>query len=126
MAGIGIDILAAGIGNIHGPYPPTWKSLKFEVIGSIREAAGIPLVLHGGSGIPKEQVQKAISLGVSKINVNTELQQVFTVATRKYFDAKSDLKPKGYDPRKVLKPGCEAIRAMVIKLCNEFGSTNRA
>ena len=126
MASIGIDILAAGIGNIHGPYPSSWKSLKFDAIEEIKKAANIPLVLHGGSGIPKDQVQKAISLGISKVNVNTELQQVFTKATREYFENKKDSNPKGYDPRKVLAPGSEAIKKMVIQLCNEFGSSNKA
>ena len=113
IADLGIDFLAAGIGNIHGIYPENWKGLSFETLASIKEAIGekMPLVLHGGSGIPDDQIKKAISLGVAKINVNTELQLVFAKATREYIEAGLDKKGKGYDPRKLLKPGADAIIA---------------
>ena len=127
IAALGVDFLAAGIGNIHGKYPADWKGLNFERLGEIQQAInGKPLVLHGGSGIPADQIAKAISLGVSKINVNTELQLVFADATRKYIEAGKDLEGKGYDPRKLLKPGADAIKAKVVAMMNEFGSANKA
>ena len=127
IAELGVDFLAAGIGNIHGKYPADWAGLNFDRLGEIQDATnGKPLVLHGGSGIPNEQILKAISLGVSKINVNTELQLVFADATRKYVEAGKDLEGKGYDPRKLLKPGADAITAKVIEMCNTFGSANKA
>ena len=116
IAELGVDFLAAGIGNIHGKYPADWAGLNFERLGEIQDVTnGKPLVLHGGSGIPADQIAKAISLGVSKINVNTELQLVFADATRKYVEAGKDLEGKGYDPRKLLKPGCDAIKDKVKK-----------
>ncbi len=127
IADLGVDFLAAGIGNIHGPYPADWKGLNFERLDEIDKAVnGKPLVLHGGSGIPFEQVHKAVTLGVSKVNINTELQLEFTAATSKYFEAEKDLSGKGYDPRKVLKPGADAITAKVIELCKAFGSAGQA
>jgi fructose-bisphosphate aldolase class II len=127
IAGLGVDFLAAGIGNIHGKYPENWAGLNFDRLNEINEAVnGKPLVLHGGSGIPFEQTSKAITMGVSKINVNTELQLVFADATRKYIEAGKDLEGKGYDPRKLLKPGADAIIAKAIELCEAFGSANKA
>ena len=127
IASLGVDFLAAGIGNIHGKYPENWDGLNFDVLAKIQEATnGIPLVLHGGSGIPAEQIAKAISLGVSKINVNTELQLVFADAIRKYIEAGKDLEGKGYDPRKLLKPGTDAIQAKVMEMIKGFGSDNKA
>lgn len=127
IADLGVDFLACGIGNIHGVYPEDWAGLSFERLGEIKEQVGdLPIVLHGGSGIPVDQIQKAISLGVSKINVNTDLQLVFTAATRAYIEAGKDLEGKGFDPRKVLKPGREAIVAKTKDLMEEFGSTNKA
>lgn len=127
IAGLGVDFLAAGIGNIHGKYPEDWKGLNFEVLGSIQASTnGIPLVLHGGSGIPADQIAKAISLGVSKINVNTELQLVFAEATRGYILAGKDIEGKGYDPRKLLAPGTNAVKAKVSEMMAGFGSTNKA
>lgn len=127
IADLGIDFLAAGIGNIHGVYPADWAGLSFERLGEINEAVnGKPLVLHGGSGIPFEQTSKAIDLGVSKINVNTELQLVFAAATRKYIEEGKDQIKKGYDPRKLLKPGCEAISTKVIEMMKAFGSYDKA
>lgn len=127
IAELGVDFLAAGIGNIHGKYPENWAGLNFDRLNEINEAVdGKPLVLHGGSGIPFDQVSKAISLGVSKINVNTELQLVFADATRKYIEEGKDLEGKGYDPRKLLKPGCEAIVAKAVELCEAFGSAGKA
>lgn len=127
IAALGVDFLAAGIGNIHGKYPENWAGLNFDRLNEINEAVnGKPLVLHGGSGIPFEQTSKAITLGVSKINVNTELQLVFAEATRKYIEAGKDLEGKGYDPRKLLKPGCDAIIAKAVELCEAFGSANKA
>jgi len=124
---LGVDFLAAGIGNIHGKYPADWEGLNFDRLAEIQNVTnGKPLVLHGGSGIPVAQIQKAISLGVSKINVNTELQLVFADATRKYVEAGKDLEGKGYDPRKLLKPGAEAITAKCVEMCNTFGSANKA
>ncbi|MDC4183159.1 class II fructose-1,6-bisphosphate aldolase [Mycoplasma bradburyae] len=128
MQDLGCDMLAAGIGNIHGIYPASWKSLNFEVLQSLKQASGASLVLHGGSGIPDEQVKKAISLGVAKVNVNTECQLAFAAATRKYILEEKDLDEakKGYDPRKLLKPGFEAIKAKCIEKINLFGSNNKA
>ncbi|MEG1462288.1 class II fructose-1,6-bisphosphate aldolase [Anaerorhabdus sp.] len=127
IAGLGVDFLAAGIGNIHGKYPANWAGLNFDVLGKIQEATdGKPLVLHGGSGIPADQIAKAISLGVSKINVNTELQLVFADATREYIMAGKDQEGKGYDPRKLLAPGTKAIQAKVNAMINQFGSANKA
>ena len=127
VAALGVDFLAAGIGNIHGKYPENWAGLNFERLDEINKAVdGKPLVLHGGSGIPFDQVSKAISMGVSKINVNTELQLVFADATRKYVEAGKDLEGKGYDPRKLLKPGCDAIIAKTVELIKAFGSENKA
>lgn len=126
MAALGIDVLAAGIGNIHGPYPTSWKSLSFETLQTISQAAGIGIVLHGGSGIPTEQIQKAISLGVTKINVNTELQQANHKALREYVLSGKDLEGKNFDPRKLYKPGYEAMCETVKAKIHEFGSNNKA
>ena len=127
IAALGVDFLACGIGNIHGVYPEDWAGLSFDALAAIKEAVGdLPLVLHGGTGIPVDQIQKAISLGVSKINVNTDLQLVFAAATREYIEAGKDLEGKGFDPRKVLKPGREAIVARTKELMEEFGSVNKA
>ena len=127
IAELGVDFLAAGIGNIHGKYPANWAGLNFERLGEIQNVTnGKPLVLHGGSGIPADQIAKAISLGVSKINVNTELQLVFAAATREYIEAGKDTEGKGYDPRKLLKPGADAIKAKVIAMMEEFGSAGKA
>ncbi len=127
IADLGIDFLAAGIGNIHGKYPDNWKGLNFDVLSNINDITGsMPLVLHGGSGIPTDMIKTAISLGVSKINVNTELQLVFAAATRKYFEAGNDLIGKGFDPRKIFKPGIEAIQMAVREKINVFGSANKA
>ena len=127
IAELGCDFLAAGIGNIHGKYPADWAGLNFEVLGKIQDVtSGKPLVLHGGSGIPRDQIAKAISLGVSKINVNTELQLEFAAATRSYVEAGKDQQGKGYDPRKLLAPGAAAIRAKVKAMMEEFGSAGKA
>lgn len=127
VAELGVDMLAAGIGNIHGKYPENWAGLSFETLKEIQNVTnGKPLVLHGGSGIPNDQIAKAISMGVSKINVNTELQLVFADATRKYIEAGKDLEGKGYDPRKLLAPGSAAIRAKVNEMVAEFGSKDKA
>ena len=127
IADLGIDFLAAGIGNIHGKYPANWKGLDFEALEKIHEATnGIPLVLHGGTGIPADMIKKAISLGVSKINVNTECQLAFADATRKYIEAGKDLEGKGFDPRKLLAPGFEGIKATVKEKMELFGSVNKA
>ena len=127
VAGLGVDFLACGIGNIHGKYPANWAGLNFERLDEINTAVeGKPLVLHGGSGIPFEQTSKAISLGVSKINVNTELQLVFAAATRAYIEAGKDQEGKGYDPRKLLKPGAEAIVPKTKELMAAFGSAGKA
>ena len=127
IADLGVDMLAAGIGNIHGKYPANWKGLNFEVLDNVQKLTGdMPLVLHGGTGIPDDMIKKAISLGVAKINVNTECQIVFAEATRKYIEEGKDNESKGYDPRKLLKPGAEAIRAKVIEKMKLFGSVGKA
>ncbi|EIE41971.1 fructose-1,6-bisphosphate aldolase, class II [Mycoplasmopsis canis UFG1] len=126
IASLGIDVLAAGIGNIHGPYPASWKSLNFEKLQEISAAAGIGIVLHGGSGIPTEQIKKAISLGVTKINVNTELQQSNHKALREFIISGKDLEGKNFDPRKLYKPGFEAMCETVKEKIHEFGSNNKA
>ncbi len=127
IAKLGVDFLAAGIGNVHGPYPENWKGLDMEVLKEVGETTNrIPLVLHGGTGIPDDMVSEAISYGVSKINVNTEKQLVFTQAIREYIEADKDKDSKGYDPRKVLKPGVEAIKDVVREKMDLFGSTNKA
>ncbi len=127
IAGLGVDFLAAGIGNIHGVYPEDWKGLNFDRLQEIDTAVeGKPLVLHGGSGIPFEQVHKAVTLGVSKVNINTELQLEFAAATRAYIEAGKDKEGKGYDPRKLLKPGTDAVTKKVVELCEAFGSANKA
>ena len=127
IAELGVDFLAAGIGNIHGVYPPNWKGLSFETLAAVKEKIGdLPLVLHGGTGIPEDQVKKAISLGVSKINVNTECQLAFAKATRAYIEAGKDQQGKGFDPRKLLKPGTEAIMEVVKDKCAMFGSIGSA
>ncbi len=127
VAALGVDFLACGIGNIHGKYPANWAGLQFDVLAAIQEKVGdLPLVLHGGSGIPDDQVKKAINLGVSKVNVNTELQLVFAAATRKYVEEGKDQQGKGYDPRKLLNPGFEAIRAGVKDRLTCFGSIGKA
>ena len=127
IADLGVDMLAAGIGNIHGKYPENWAGLNFDALEAINKSTGdMPLVLHGGTGIPAEMIQKAISLGVSKINVNTECQLSFADATRKYIEAGKDLQGKGFDPRKLLAPGFEAIKATVKEKMELFGSVNKA
>ena len=127
IADLGVDMLAAGIGNIHGKYPENWAGLNFDALEAINKATGdMPLVLHGGTGIPAEMIQKAISLGVSKINVNTECQLSFASATRKYIEEGKDLQGKGFDPRKLLAPGFEAIKATVKEKMELFGSVNKA
>ncbi len=127
IADLGVTMLAAGIGNIHGKYPANWKGLNFEVLAKIQEKTpGMPLVLHGGTGIPADMIKKAISLGVSKINVNTECQLAFAEATRKYIEAGKDLEGKGFDPRKLLAPGTQAIKDTVKEKMELFGSVNKA
>ncbi len=127
IADLGIDMLAAGIGNIHGKYPANWQGLRFDVLAKIQEKTGaMPLVLHGGTGIPADMIKKAISLGVSKINVNTECQLAFAAETRKYIEAGKDLEGKGYDPRKLFAPGCEGIKATVREKMELFGSVDKA
>lgn len=127
IADLGVDMLAAGIGNIHGKYPANWAGLNFEALENIKNATGdMPLVLHGGTGIPADMIKKAICLGVAKINVNTECQLSFQEATRKYFEAGKDLEGKGFDPRKILGPGYEAIKATVKEKMELFGSVGRA
>ncbi|MDD7794708.1 class II fructose-1,6-bisphosphate aldolase [Clostridium sp. 'White wine YQ'] len=127
IAELGVTMLAAGIGNIHGKYPANWKGLDFTALAAIKDATGdVPLVLHGGTGIPADMIQKAISLGVAKINVNTECQLAFAEATRKYIEAGKDLEGKGFDPRKLLGPGFEAIKATVKEKMELFGSVNKA
>ena len=127
IADLGVTMLAAGIGNIHGKYPANWKGLNFEVLEEISNKVGnMPLVLHGGTGIPAEMIKKAIDLGVSKINVNTECQLAFAAATREYIEAGKDLSGKGFDPRKLLAPGTDAIKATVREKIELFGSANKA
>ena len=127
IADLGIDFLAAGIGNIHGKYPENWQGLSFETLAAVKEKVGdMPLVLHGGTGIPADMIKKAISLGVAKINVNTECQLSFAEATRKYIEAGKDLQGKGFDPRKLLAPGAEAIKATVKEKMELFGSVGKA
>jgi fructose-bisphosphate aldolase class II len=127
IADLGVDMLAAGIGNIHGKYPEGWPGLRFDVLDAIQQKTGImPLVLHGGTGIPADMIKKAINLGVSKINVNTECQLSFADATRKYVEAGKDLEGKGFDPRKLLAPGAEAIKATVKEKMELFGSVGKA
>lgn len=127
IADLGVDMLAAGIGNIHGKYPANWQGLSFETLDAIQQKTGVmPLVLHGGTGIPADMIKKAIDLGVSKINVNTECQLSFADATRKYIEAGKDLEGKGFDPRKLLAPGAEAIKATVKEKMELFGSVGKA
>ncbi len=127
IADLGVDFLAAGIGNIHGKYPENWKGLDFDALGKIKDLTGeLPLVLHGGTGIPADMIKTAISLGVAKINVNTECQLYFQEATRKYIEAGKDLEGKGFDPRKLLAPGFEAIKVIVKEKMELFGSINKA
>ena len=127
IADLGVTMLAAGIGNIHGKYPANWKGLSFETLDAIQQKTGdMPLVLHGGTGIPSDMIKKAISLGVAKINVNTECQLAFAAATRTYVEAGKDLEGKGFDPRKLLAPGVEAIKATVKEKMELFGSVNKA
>ena len=127
IADLGVDMLAAGIGNIHGKYPANWQGLSFETLDAVQQLTGdMPLVLHGGTGIPDDMIKKAISLGVAKINVNTECQLAFADATRKYIEEGKDLQGKGYDPRKLLKPGADAIRAKVLEKMELFGSVGKA
>ena len=127
IADLGVDFLAAGIGNIHGKYPANWQGLSFETLDAIQQLTGdLPLVLHGGTGIPADMIKKAISLGVAKINVNTECQLSFAAATRKYIEEGKDNQGKGYDPRKLLAPGFEAIKATVKEKMELFGSIDKA
>ena len=127
IADLGVTMLAAGIGNIHGKYPANWKGLSFETLAAVKEKVGdMPLVLHGGTGIPEDMIKKAISLGVAKINVNTECQLSFADATRKYIEAGKDQQGKGFDPRKLLAPGAEAIKATVKEKMELFGSVGKA
>jgi fructose-bisphosphate aldolase class II len=127
VADLGIDFLAAGIGNIHGKYPANWPGLRFDVLDAIQQLTGdMPLVLHGGTGIPADMIKKAITLGVAKINVNTECQLSFAAATRKYIEEGKDLQGKGFDPRKLLAPGAEAIKATVKEKMELFGSVGKA
>ena len=127
IADLGVDMLAAGIGNIHGKYPANWKGLSFETLAAVKEAVGdMPLVLHGGTGIPEDMIKTAISLGVAKINVNTECQLAFAAATRKYIEAGKDLEGKGFDPRKLLAPGFDAIKETVKTKMELFGSVGKA
>lgn len=127
IADLGVDFLAAGIGNIHGKYPANWAGLSFDTLASVKDAVGdMPLVLHGGTGIPEDQIKKAISLGVCKINVNTECQLAFAAAVREYIEAGKDLEGKGFDPRKLLAPGVEAIKQTVRDKIALFGSAGKA
>lgn len=127
IADLGVTMLAAGIGNIHGKYPENWAGLSFDTLAAVKDKTGdMPLVLHGGTGIPEDQIKKAISLGVAKINVNTECQLSFADATRKYIEAGKDLEGKGFDPRKLLAPGTEAIKATVKEKMELFGSVGKA
>ena len=127
IADLGVDMLAAGIGNIHGKYPDNWAGLSFETLDAIQQQTGdMPLVLHGGTGIPEDMIKKAISLGVAKINVNTECQLSFAAATREYIEAGKDQQGKGFDPRKLLAPGADAIKATVKEKMELFGSVGKA
>ena len=127
IADLGVTMLAAGIGNIHGKYPANWEGLSFETLDAIQQLTGeMPLVLHGGTGIPEDMIKKAISLGVAKINVNTECQLAFAAATRGYVEAGKDLEGKGFDPRKLLAPGFDAIKATVKEKMELFGSVGKA
>ncbi|MCH5186026.1 MAG: class II fructose-bisphosphate aldolase, partial [Oscillospiraceae bacterium] len=127
IADLGVDFLAAGIGNIHGKYPENWKGLDFDALAKTKALIGdLPLVLHGGTGIPADMIKKAISLGVAKINVNTECQLYFQDATRKYIEAGKDLEGKGFDPRKLLAPGAAAIKEIVKEKMELFGSVGKA
>lgn len=126
MTDLGIDFLAAGIGNIHGPYPKSWKSLKFNVLENLSKACGIGMVLHGGSGIPTDQIQRAISLGIAKININTELQQANAHAIWNYVESGEAKKGKNFDPRKLYSPGIRAMEETIIQKINELGSQNKA
>lgn len=127
MVATGIDFLACGIGNVHGAYPDNWNGLAFDHLKAIADAVGdIPLVLHGGSGIPMDQIQKSISMGISKVNVNTECQQAFAAATREYIEEGKDLQGKGFDPRKLLAPGTKAITELVKQRIDWFGSEGKA
>lgn len=127
IADLGVTMLAAGIGNIHGKYPENWEGLSFETLDAIQKLTGdMPLVLHGGTGIPEDMIKKAISLGVAKINVNTECQLSFAAATRKYIEEGKDLSGKGFDPRKLLNPGFEAIKATIKEKMELFGSVGKA
>ena len=127
IADLGVDMLAAGIGNIHGKYPDNWAGLSFETLDAVQQKTGdMPLVLHGGTGIPEDMIKKAISLGVAKINVNTECQLSFAAATRKYIEAGKDQEGKGFDPRKLLAPGAKAIKATVKEKMELFGSVGKA
>ena len=127
IADLGVTMLAAGIGNIHGKYPANWPGLSFETLAAVKEKVGdMPLVLHGGTGIPEDMIKKAISLGVAKINVNTECQLAFAAAVRKNIEAGKDLEGKGFDPRKLLAPGCDAIKETVREKIELFGSANKA
>ncbi len=127
IAVLGVTMLTAGIGNIHGKYPANWAGLSFETLAAVKDKVGdMPLVLHGGTGIPEDMIKKAISLGVAKINVNTECQLSFAAATRKYIEEGKDLAGKGFDPRKLLAPGCEAIKNTVKEKMELFGSINKA
>ena len=127
IADLGVDMLAAGIGNIHGKYPANWPGLSFETLAAVKDKIGdMPLVLHGGTGIPDDMIKKAIDLGVSKINVNTECQLAFAAATRKYIEEGKDQQGKGFDPRKLLAPGAEAIKATVREKIELFGSAHQA
>jgi len=127
IAATGVDLFAAGIGNIHGKYPANWKGLDFGVLKTVSEVTnGVPLVLHGGTGIPADQITKAISLGIAKINVNTELQLAFAAATRKYIEEGKDLESKGFDPRKLLNPGYLAMKQVIKDKLTMFGSVNKA
>ena len=127
IADLGVTMLAAGIGNIHGKYPANWPGLSFETLAAVKEKVGdMPLVLHGGTGIPEDMIKKAISLGVAKINVKTECQLAFAAAVRKYIEAGKDLEGKGFDPRKLLAPGCDALKETVREKIELFGSANKA
>ncbi len=127
IADLGVDFLAAGIGNIHGKYPENWAGLDFDALAKTKSLIGdLPLVLHGGTGIPEDMIKKAISLGVAKINVNTECQLYFQEATRKYIEEGKDIQGKGYDPRKLLAPGAEAIKVIVKEKMELFGSVGKA